>query len=178
MMYVSGCIVIIDLMILFFAFNYTFDALPWTKPFTAPMLDLYHLVSEEQTVSEILSEHKYFHSRKCIWKCCLENVSHFVVGSLLPVWHQAIVWTSAGLLLFGCLGTNFNEIGIKNNYFHSRKCFWKCHLQNQCRPFYFGLSANQVMISCHVTIHTVNQLVCDRPALMSITVVIMDHQWS
>ena len=27
-------------------------------------------------------------------------------------WHQAIIWTSAGLLLIGPLGTNFDDILI------------------------------------------------------------------
>ena len=28
------------------------------------------------------SEFKHFHSRKCTWKCCLRNVSHFVLASM------------------------------------------------------------------------------------------------
>ena len=39
-----------------------------------------------------------------------------IIGSdngLLPAWHQAIIWTNAGILFTGSLGTNFNEILIK-----------------------------------------------------------------
>ena len=38
-----------------------------------------------------------------------------IIGSdngLLPGWYQAIIWTNAGILLIGPLGTNFNEILI------------------------------------------------------------------
>ena len=34
-------------------------------------------------------------------------------NGLEPDWHQAIVWTSAGILLIGPLGTNFSEILIE-----------------------------------------------------------------
>ena len=40
------------------------------------------------------------------------------------------MWTNAGLLLTGPLETNFSEIWIKIQPFHSRKSNWKCHLQN------------------------------------------------
>ena len=39
-----------------------------------------------------------------------------IIGSdngLLPSRHQAIIWTNAGILLIGPLGTNFNEILIE-----------------------------------------------------------------
>ena len=38
-----------------------------------------------------------------------------IIGSdsgLAPGWRQAIIWTSAGILLIGPLGTNFSEILI------------------------------------------------------------------
>ena len=45
---------------------------------------------------------------------------------------QAIISTSAGILLIGPVGTNFSEIliGIQNEHFHSRKCIWKCRVKN------------------------------------------------
>ena len=39
-----------------------------------------------------------------------------IIGSdngLLPGWHQAIIWTNAGILLIGPLGTNLSEISIE-----------------------------------------------------------------
>ena len=57
----------------------------------------------------------------------------FIIGSyngLSPDRHQAIIWTNDGMLLIGPLGTNFSEIWIKIQTFHSRKCVWKCRLWN------------------------------------------------
>ena len=34
-------------------------------------------------------------------------------GGLSHGWHQAIIWTNAGILLIGTLGINFSEIWIK-----------------------------------------------------------------
>ena len=62
---------------------------------------------------------------------CLSKI--FIIGSdnsLLPGQCQVIIWTNAGILLIGPLGINFSEILIKINTLHSRKCIWKCHLQN------------------------------------------------
>ena len=58
------------------------------------------------------------------------RLSDAYIGSdngLLPGRHQAIIWTSDGILLIGLLGTNFSEIEI---YFLLTKCIWKCHLEN------------------------------------------------
>ena len=48
-------------------------------------------------------------------------------NGFLPDWCQAIIWTNAGILLIGPLGTNFSEISIKIHtvFFFSRKCIWK-----------------------------------------------------
>ena len=52
-------------------------------------------------------------------------------NGLLPGRCQAIIWTNAGILLIGALGTNFSEILIEiHPYFHSRKSIWKCPLEN------------------------------------------------
>ena len=67
------------------------------------------------------------------------RVTHICVGKLTNIgsdngWspgrRQTIIWTNAGILLIGPLGTNFSEILIKNLHFHSRKCMWKCRLEN------------------------------------------------
>ena len=42
-------------------------------------------------------------------------------GVLSPGWHQAIIWTNAGILLIGTLGTNFSETWIKYIFFFIRK---------------------------------------------------------
>ena len=56
-----------------------------------------------------------------------------IIGSdngLSPGRHQTITWTNAGLLLIEPLGKNFSETLIENFHFHSRKCIWKCRLDN------------------------------------------------
>ena len=65
-----------------------------------------------------------------------------IIGSdngLSPDWHQAIIWTNAGILLIRPLGTNFSEILVKIHIFS----FKKMHLKMLCgkwRPFCLGLS--------------------------------------
>ena len=56
-----------------------------------------------------------------------------IIGSdngLAPSRRQAIIWTNAAVLLIQPLGTKFSEILIKYILFHSRKCIWKCCLEN------------------------------------------------
>ena len=51
-----------------------------------------------------------------------------IIGSdngLSPDRHQAIIWTNAGLLLIGPLGTNFSEILIESLTFSFKKMYFK-----------------------------------------------------
>ena len=51
-----------------------------------------------------------------------------IIGSdndLSPGWRQAIIWTNAGLLLIGPLGTNFSEILIEVLTFSFKKMRFK-----------------------------------------------------
>ena len=66
-------------------------------------------------------------------------VTHICVGKLIiigsdnglsPGRRQAIIWTSAAILLIGPLGTNFTEILIEIQTFSLQKCVWKCRLRN------------------------------------------------
>ena len=65
-----------------------------------------------------------------------------VIGSdngLSPGQRQAIIWTNAGMLLIGPMGTNFSEISIKIHIFS----FNKMHLKmssGKWRPFCLGLN--------------------------------------
>ena len=71
-----------------------------------------------------------------------------IIGSdkgLPPGRRQAIIWTNAGILLIGPLGTNFSEISIKILTFS----FTKMHLKvssAKWRPFCLGL--NVLMSEC------------------------------
>ena len=88
-------------------------------------------------------------------------MTHICVGKLTiigpdnglsPCRHQAIIWTNAGILLIGPLGTNFSENLIEIQTFHSRKCPWKMSSAKWC-PFCLGLNvlmATQFLDwSCH-----------------------------
>ena len=57
-----------------------------------------------------------------------------------PVQRQAIIWTNAGILLIGTLGTNFNEILIKIYIFSLKKMHFNLSSGNW-RSFCLGLIA-------------------------------------
>ena len=51
-------------------------------------------------------------------------------NGLSPDRRRVIIWTNAGIMLIGILGTNFNEIVSEIQTFFSRKCILKCCLAN------------------------------------------------
>ena len=76
------------------------------------------------------------------------RVTHICVGNLTiiasdnglsPGRRQAIIWTSAGILLIGPLGTNFSEISIEIQTFLLKKIRLKM-LSAECCPFRLGLN--------------------------------------
>ena len=70
------------------------------------------------------------------------SVNHTTIGSdngLSPGRHQAIIWTSAGILLIGPLGTNFSEILIEIYTFSFKKIHLKM-LYGKWWPFCLGLN--------------------------------------
>ena len=65
-----------------------------------------------------------------------------LIGSdngLSPGPHQAIIWTKAGILLIGPLGTKFNEILIEIHTFSFKEMHLKM-LSGKWRPFCLGLN--------------------------------------
>ena len=60
-------------------------------------------------------------------------------NGLSPGRRQAIIWTSAGMLLIGPLGTNFTEILIGIHTFSFKKMHFKMS-SGKWRPFCLGLS--------------------------------------
>ena len=67
------------------------------------------------------------------------QMTHMCVGKLTnigsdnglsPGQRQAIIWTNAGILLIGPLGTNFSEFFIVICTFSFNKCTWKWRLRN------------------------------------------------
>ena len=61
------------------------------------------------------------------------SLNWIIIGSdngLSPVQRQTIIGTNAGILLIGPLGTNFSDILIGIQTFHSKNGIWKHRLQN------------------------------------------------
>ena len=72
---------------------------------------------------------------------CLSKLA--IIGSdngLSPDRRQAIIWTNAGILLIGPLGTNFSEILIEIHVFSFKKMHLKMLSGRKWRPFCLGLS--------------------------------------
>ena len=71
-----------------------------------------------------------------------------IIGSyngLSPGRRQAIIWTNAGILLIGPLGTNFSEISIGIQTFSFKKIHLKMSSAKWC-PFCLGLNVLKVML--------------------------------
>ena len=71
---------------------------------------------------------------------CINKIT--IIGSdngLSPGQRQAIIWTSAGILLIGPLGTNFNESLIVIHTFSFKKIHLKMS-SGKWRPFCLGLN--------------------------------------
>ena len=92
------------------------------------------------------------------------RVTHICVGKLTiigsdnglsPERRQAIIWTNAGLLLIGPLGTNVSEISIEISTFSFKKMRLKVS-SAKWRPFRLGL--NVLMIPHLVCSHIINAL--------------------
>ena len=103
-------------------------------------------------------------------------VTHICVGKLTIIgsdndlslgWRQAIIWTNAGLLLFGPLGTIFSEILIGIQTFSFKKMYLKVS-SAKSHPFCLGLN---VLMACHVH--------CTRPLPPPLTQWVIDYlsQW-
>ena len=93
------------------------------------------------------------------------QVTHICVGKLTiigsddglsPAQRQAIIWTNAGILLIGPLGTNFSENLIGIQTFSSKKMSLKMS-SAKWRPFCLGLNVfifNKTVQSYKMTVVT------------------------
>ena len=92
-----------------------------------------------------------------------------IIGSdngLSPERHQAIIWTNAGILLIGPLGTNFSEMLIEIHTFSFKKIHLKLS-SGKWRPFCLGLNVLNLIhflllfLQCRVWYHvTVVDCIC------------------
>ena len=143
--FMSKKILLINVMILHFrkcqSINYSLPMCQWiwstlvqimacrlfgAKPLSKPMILYCQLDPKGQT------EWKFNQNTKCLthWG----RATHICVGKLTtigsddglsPGRRQAIIWTNAGILLIGPLGTNFSEILIEIHTFSSKKMHLK-----------------------------------------------------
>ena len=74
--------------------------------------------------------HELTHWGRVTHLCVSKLTSIASDNGLSPDRRQAIIWTNAGILLIGPLGTNFSEILIGIQTFSLKKCTWKCRLRN------------------------------------------------
>ena len=98
---------------------------------------------------------RHFNSLSCGSLACMRTVlthwgrvTHICVGKLTiiasdnglsPGRRQAIIWTNAGILLIGPLGTNFNEISFGIQTFSLKKMHFKMS-SSKWGPFCLGLN--------------------------------------
>ena len=103
-----------------------------------------HILSETQD-GACTSAHIYsFQAGHNTWQLThWGRATHICVGKLTiivsnnglsPGWRQAIIWTIAGILLIGLLGTNFSEILIRIQTFSLKKMHLKM-ASAKWRPF-------------------------------------------
>ena len=97
------------------------------------------------------------------------RVTHICVGKLTiigsdsglsPGRRQAIIWTSAGIVLIGSLGTNFSEIVIEIITFSFKKMRLKVS-SAKWRPCCLGLNVlSNHMTSIHMASKAVGDITC------------------
>ena len=80
-----------------------------------------------------------------VMNICVSKLT--MIGSDNGARGQAIVWTSAGILLIGPLGTNFSEILIEIHTFSFKKMHLKMSLQNG--PISSWLNVLAMMLTCN-----------------------------
>ena len=81
-------------------------------------------------------------------------------NGLSPSWQQAIIWTNAGILLSGALGTNFSEIIIKIDTFSFKKIHSKMP-PGKWQPFWLSLNVVNWSLLIHNNTHqSTNRIVC------------------
>ena len=84
-------------------------------------------------------------------------------NGLSPCRHQAVIWTNAGILFIGALGTNFSEILIKIDKFSFKKMHFKMS-SGKWRPFCLDL--NMLTMVGRVLL-TLTPIILSRRALWS-----------
>ena len=78
-------------------------------------------------------------SLRRVMHICVSNLSIICSDNgLMPGWHQAIIWTNAGIMLIQTLASKFIEIIIEIHTFSFKKMPLEM-LSGKCPPFCLGL---------------------------------------
>ena len=115
-----------------------------------PYLCLLILHGYNGSFTNIHSDFFFFTHWGRVTHICVNKLT--IIGSgngLLPGRRQAIIWTNAGILLIGPLGTNFSEILIEIYTFSFKKMYLKMS-SGKCRPFRLGLYVLIFFFNCYL----------------------------
>ena len=105
------------------------------KPLTEPMLVYCSLDSWEQISVKLESEFYYFHSRKCIWNCCLP----FCQGTdeLSKTKQAVMVWANANHVINNTVWCQWISRALNNHFVKILRSalYWKfpCILWENCQ---------------------------------------------
>ena len=102
--------------------SFILTAMCWTSPFICADWNIFYRHLRSWSIHLVLTQ----------WgrATCMRET---IIGSdysQLPVRRQAIIWTSARLMLFGRLETHFGGIRTKSQQFSLKEVQLKCRLQN------------------------------------------------
>ena len=116
------------------------QVMAWCRPGDTPLSEVYwHIcVTGQPWVNSLRPGEAYI--------CVSKLASIISDNGLSPGRHQAIIWTNAGILLIGPLGTNVSEILIEIHTFSFKKMHFKMS-SGKWRPFCLGLNVliNDIM---------------------------------
>ena len=109
--------------------------------------------NNDQTLHSIIAQHidnVLTHWGPVMHICVSKLTINGLDNGFSPGRRQAIIWTNAGILLMGPLGTSVDEILIKIHTFSIKKLFLIIS-SGKWRPFYLGLN---VLRSLHNARHS------------------------
>ena len=136
------------------------DLFRWFKYLvrSSPIDVILNLSNVKITVSYCIQNSKRTHIThwRRVTHICVSKL--IIIGSdngLSPGRHQAIIWTNAGILLIGPLGTNFSEMLIEIHTFSFKKIHLKMS-SGKWRPFCLGLNVITVNYSWWYLGHLTN----------------------
>ena len=154
----------------------------WLKPWWSMVINLHSYWFRLLSVTMIPHLFSLTHWGRVTHICVSKPT---IIGSdngLSPGRRQSIIWTNAGILLIGPLGTNFSEILIEIYTFSFKKIHLKMSSGKQ-RPFCLGLNA--LMFVCFFTYLLPHWLFCSPletsthwcNATAFFNIFIFNHKW-